>query len=407
MLYYYIGLGALILGSALIFSSKYLAREKRYKQKLNHFLQNSDFSSAIEFAKKLTVIYKGNPDYYFLLADIYQKAKMTTSAVETYKYMLGEKIFSPKINEHNVRGKLAIIKLNEGKIIEAFRELYMISKLSPNDSFALGALGRIYGSQHNYETAIELLKKAISLEMGNSEFHYQLGLAYLDSNNLDSGLQELDKAVQFNPGFLKAQYFLALAARQKGLKEKAARLFKKLNLKDTSNLPPNILRIGIMTQNMPIFKIDVEEKNLDEKSGNIYSRTKDYEKITLIEDLLHADPDLFHSTIINIINKLGYIIEKEVKTKLSDSSSETNFIAVLRKDKGNPDAGKYFIQFTKSTSEIQIIPYTDFLSKMQELNLKNGVFIITSTFSSQILEKAKNEKENIILIDEIKLRKYF
>ena len=406
MLYLYIGLGAIFLICIFIIGNHYLNRKKRYKKKLDYFLQNNDFLNAIEFANKLISIYKENPGYYFLLADIYQKAKIMPKAVEIYKKMLKEKIFSPKIKEHNIREKLAIIDLNNGKIIEAFHEFYTISKSNPTAIITIGMLGQIYGSQRKYDKAIELLKKAISLESDNAEFHYQLGMAYLDTGELILAIQELDKAIQYDPAHVKVQYFLALACKQKGLYEKAKMLFNKLNLKDTSQLPENILEIGIMTQNAPVFEIDVQEEKIDKELGDVQVKAKDLEKVTSIEELLHANIDLFRSTAMNIMNKMGYIIKKEVKTNLTDSSSEIDFIAVPKKDKDKLDASKYFVQFTKTNSEIGTIPFADFLSKVHELKMSNGILVITSSFSPQIPERAKKEKGTILLVDVSKLARY-
>ena len=161
-----------------------------------------------------------------------------------------------------------------------------------------------------------------------------------------------------------------------------------------------------MTQNIPSFKIDEIENELIEEVGDFDSKTKDSKAVKSIEELIHTNVDLFHSTAVNIINRMGYIVQKEVKTHLTDTSSEINFIVIPKKDKDRPDASKYFIQFTKSKSEISTIPFTDFLSKMNEMNASNGIFITTSNFSSQIPEEAKKERENIILIDGSKLTRY-
>jgi len=404
-IYIYAGAGTIVLIIIFLISNRFIHREKHINSKLNHFIETKDYIKAIELAQKLLAMYKKRPENHFILADIYLKANMKPKAIAIYKNMLGEKIFSSKIKEYHIREKLAEISLLDGKIADAFSELYMICKLNPDAGDAFNTIGKIYGSQKKYERAIEFIKKAIHLEPENGEYHYQLGLAYLDSGNLNKALPELELAVKYTPDHIKAQYFLALAYKQNGMTEKANALINKLNLK-ASQLPPNILRIGIMMQKMPTFEIDALEKNLEHEYGDIQSRTKNYKAVKSIDDLFQSGTEAFHNVAISIINKAGYIIKKETKTQLTDSSVEVNFIAVARKDKDNPNASPYFIAFMKTKSEIGTISYTNFLDKMSEVKAKNGVFIITSHFSPQIPEKAKKEKGNIVLIDKIKLARY-
>lgn len=406
MLYIYIGLGAFVLILIFIISNAYLKREKRYKIKLNHFLQHQEYTPAIDMAKRLVQLRQKKPEYHYMLADIYIKAKMVPSAISTYEKMIQSKIFSTKIKEHNIREKIALVNLDQGKIIEAYRELYVIAKLNPASYTAFGLLGRIYGSQRKYDKAKDYLKKAIKLNIDIAEFHYQLGLAFLDTGDLGLAIEELDKAYQLDNEHLKAQYFLALGCRQKGLKEKAAMLFQKLNIENIEDLPQNITNIGIMTQNIPLFEIDQMEHKLNEELGDITVKSTESTKIDSIEALLNAGTEIFHNKAISIIAKMGYVIVKEVKNRLIDNSTEVDFIAVNKSEKDKQDAKQYFIQFTKATGEIGTIPYADFLSKMHEAKVNSGIFIITAEFSEQIYKRSEQEKESISLVDANKLKRF-
>lgn len=403
MLYLYTALGCLFLIFIVIITNRYLKREYRYKIKLKYNLQHENYAEAIDIAKKLISLNLKKTEYHLALADIYIKVKMVPAAIEIYKNMLNNNIFSSNIREHNIREKIAQVNLEQGKIKEAFKELYTISKLKPNSADAIGLLGKIYGSQQKYDQAKQLLKKAVSLNSEEVEFHYQLGLAFLDSGDLGSAVQSLDKAYQLNPHHLKAQYFLALGCRQKGLSEKAKMLFDKLNLKDISDLPENITNIGIMTQNIPHFDIQTMEKEL---SGEVEELKTKSSSIHTIEELRNSSRELFHIKAMQIVDKMGYIIQKEVKNRLIDSSIEIDFIVISKRNKDKAEAKKIFIQFTKSKGEIGTIPFADFLSKMHEAKVNSGVFIITSEFSEQIYKRIENEKENIQLIDANKLRRF-
>ncbi|MBU1076430.1 MAG: tetratricopeptide repeat protein [Spirochaetes bacterium] len=400
MLYLYAGAGVLLLIFVFFITNRYLKREYRYKLKMNHFLGLNQYSEAIDLAKKLIALRAKKAEYFLLLADIYLKAKKIPSAIETYETMLKNKIFSVKIREHIIREKIALVNLNSGKIKEAFSELFSITQIKPNSYGANGLLGRIYGSQKKYDKAKEYLKKAIHLNPKDAEFHYQLGVAYLDTGDLGQAVQELDKAYHLDSEHVKAQYFLALACRQKGLNEKAKMLFEKLKLNDLSSLPENITNIGIMTQNVPQFDIKGMTEKMEDESGSAKSDTG--ANIHTIEEFINCNIEEFHGIAVSIVNKMGYTVQKEVKDRLIDNSIEIDFIAVSKRD----ELKKCFIQFTKSKQEIGTIPFADFLSKMNEAHIKNGIFIITSVFSDQIHERVEKENVNIVLIDEMKLRKY-
>ncbi len=405
MLYLYSGIGAVFLILVFIITNRYLKREHRFKAKLNYFLQHKNYGNAVEFAKKIISLRPKNPEYHFLLADIYIKSKMIPSAIDIYKKMLNNKIFSIKVKEYNIKEKIALINLDQGKIIEAFKELYVISKMNPTSVVAQGLLGRIYGSQRKYDKAKEYLKKVLDLDPDNDEWHYQFGLAYLDTGDLSHAVQSLDKAYQINPEHVKAQYFLALSCKQKGMNEKAKMLFAKLNIQNLSGLPENITNIGIMTQNIPLFEIDSMEAKLNKEISTMKSSAVST-SIHTIDELLETNMEDFHSKGINIISKMGYIIKEEVKNRLIDNSTEMDFIAISKREKDKSDATRIFIQFTKSRSEIGTIPFADFLSKMHEANINNGVFTITSEFSPQVNERVSQEKVSIVLIDDKKLKRF-
>jgi len=95
-------------------------------------------------------------------------------------------------------------------------------------------LGKLYGSQGKFEKAIMHLKKAVELDPKNLEANYYLGVVYLDAGDLSNGIVMLDKVYEIDNTHLKAMYFLALACRQKGLNQKAAMLFDRLQIKDAS-----------------------------------------------------------------------------------------------------------------------------------------------------------------------------
>ncbi len=404
MLVVYIVAGIVFLVIVTILIERFLRREKRWKLQMEYFAQRGDYIMAIDMAKRLINLRNHNPEYHIKLAELYEKAKMKPAAINVYENMLKKKIFSKKWKEHNIREKIALLNLEDGKVVNAFKELYIITNTHTDSPLALGLLGRIYGSQLKYDKAKQYLKKAISLAPDVAEFHYLLGLAYLDTGDLSQGIQELDTAYKLDPSHIKAQYFLALASRQKGLTEKAQMLFKKLNITDTSNLPDNVTQLGIMAQNVPKFDIEAMEQDLESEIKELKAR--ETERAKSIEELLSAGTNMFHNTAIRVITRLGYVIKNKIKNRLIDPDTEVDFIAIPKKYKDDPRAPLCYIQFNRTKSEIGSIPFADFISKMKEAKAQAGIFITTSSFSKNDYERIGKERLNITLIDGTKLTRY-
>lgn len=67
-------------------------------------------------------------------------------------------------------------------------------RLYPNDASTYFVYGLFNHEQKKVDKAITMYKKAIELDDNNAEYHYNLGLAYLQKNQLDDAKREADKA---------------------------------------------------------------------------------------------------------------------------------------------------------------------------------------------------------------------
>src|SRR6185503_5542173 len=64
---------------------------------------------------------------------------------------------------------------------------------------------------HQYEHAVELLKKAIALRPDLATGHYNLGRIYQMRNELDLAIEAFKHAVELNEGFVEALYELGIS----------------------------------------------------------------------------------------------------------------------------------------------------------------------------------------------------
>ena len=64
---------------------------------------------------------------------------------------------------------------------------------------------------HQYQQAVDLLKKAITLRPDHAMAHYNLGRIYQMRNELNLAIEEYKYAVELNPNFVDAFYQLGIS----------------------------------------------------------------------------------------------------------------------------------------------------------------------------------------------------
>ncbi len=407
MLYAYAG-GGVVLGILIFFIVKNVANnQSKIKAKVSSLVKNKRYAEAIELQNRVVQKSANKIDEYLYLAQIYIEAKRYSEAKIICDNILKNKIPGGKSKEQKVKEILADILYLEGKGIESFKLAYEILSSNPSSVMANIILGKLYGSQGKFEKAVMHLKKAVELDPKNLDANYYLGIVYLDSDDLSNGIVMLDKAYNLDNTHLKTMYFLALACRQKGLNEKANMLFEKLQIKDASNLPEIVTNIGLLSQEISKFDITSLEIKLKESFGSNLSdsakKTDSGNVAKNIDELINMGTEVFHNTAMKIVQKMGFVIKKDIRNKLIDPDVEIDLIVTAKKDEKQLPI---FLQFTRGTGEIGTIPFADFIAKLKEAKVNTGVFITTSSFSPANIEKAKKEKHKIYLIDKNKLSRY-
>lgn len=85
-----------------------------------------------------------------------------------------------------------------------------------------------------------LLKKAIEVEPGNADFHFELGNLYTEENQLEPARMALEQAIMISPGHLAAHYNLGLVYRELGFMGEARGQFEKVLEMDPQNTKARI-----------------------------------------------------------------------------------------------------------------------------------------------------------------------
>jgi tetratricopeptide (TPR) repeat protein len=94
----------------------------------------------------------------------------------------------------------------QGKLNEARAIYERILKIQPNHFDALQLLGGILVINKDYQAALELLSKAISIKADFAEGHYNQGAALKGLKRLDEALASYDQAIALDPSLAQAHY---------------------------------------------------------------------------------------------------------------------------------------------------------------------------------------------------------
>ena len=107
-----------------------------------------------------------------------------------------------------------------------------ILQSNPNQPVALHLLGVIAHQTGKYDTAVDLISKALTIKPDYAEAHCSLGLVLKDHGKLDEAVASYHKALTIKPDYAKAHYDLGNALKDLGkLDEGVASYHKALTIK--------------------------------------------------------------------------------------------------------------------------------------------------------------------------------
>ncbi len=108
-----------------------------------------------------------------------------------------------------------------GQLQEAETIYRQILQHDPNHSDALHLLGMIAAQSNDYDTAIELIQKAISINNTVPNFYNSLGNVFTNQNLFDKAATCYQQALSLNPNFAEAHCHLGSALKNQGLIDEA------------------------------------------------------------------------------------------------------------------------------------------------------------------------------------------
>ncbi|HON78608.1 MAG TPA: tetratricopeptide repeat protein [Spirochaetota bacterium] len=179
--------------------------------------------------KKLNeIVEKDDRDAYahYLLAEAYFKENNIQYAILEYRQVLKLGKFSDKVNEVNIRSRLAKIYIQRNAVDDAKKEFLILTKLDPGNYENYYQLGVIYFNAEMHEKSIPYFKKSISSNNKISQPYYYLGQIYYRVGNFPDAKQMFLESIKIDQSNYRSHYFLGLVLRQLGDYEWAIKEFE-------------------------------------------------------------------------------------------------------------------------------------------------------------------------------------
>lgn len=177
------------------------------------------YEEATDILKQELMIDPNRESAYFWLGKNYHLAKKYNEAISAYKKAL-------QINPDYADAQF-----------ELGRSYLSFAQFEPGRSYS--ALSGLILSLDLYKEGIEAMKQAIRINPDNAEYHYALGLSYLNIRDYDKSAESFRQAIRLKPDYIDAHYALGLyylALGDKGSTLEEYKILKTLNLQKANEL---------------------------------------------------------------------------------------------------------------------------------------------------------------------------
>lgn len=169
---------------------------------------------------------------HYLLAEAFSLEKNFQYAIVEYKQVLKSAIFSEKVNEVDIREKLAAIYKSQNKINDAKKEYLLLTQLDSGNYLNYYELGQLFYSAGVLDKAADYFKKAASLNNKNPDIYFFLGQIYYRSGNMNEAKQAFITTLKLDNTNYRAHYFLGLSLRAESDYEWAIKEFEVAQKED-------------------------------------------------------------------------------------------------------------------------------------------------------------------------------
>ncbi len=179
--------------------------------------------------KKLNAILEKddrNAYAHYLLAEAYIRENNPQFAILEYRQVLKISRFDDKVNEVNVRSKLARIFRERNAVEDAKKEYLILTKIDPLNYENFFQLGMMLFDSGAIDRSAAYFKKSIANNNRHDMSYYYLGQVLYRNASYNEAKQMFLEAIKIDQGNFKAHYFLGLVLRQVGDYEWAIKEFE-------------------------------------------------------------------------------------------------------------------------------------------------------------------------------------
>jgi protein O-GlcNAc transferase len=210
------------------------------RQLIGALLASERFAQATELCEESLAILPNSAELHFCRSNLHLKAGEKTSAIagcehalalnpafiaaqqslsrllfDTEQYVQAEASYRREIEltpEHfGPHHQMGVVLGRLGRHAEAIELFKRAISLNPNSGASHSSLGAAYidfdqASGKVVALAHASYKKAVEVEPGNSDLHYNLGESYRGAAQLDRALASFDRAIELNPDNVKARW---------------------------------------------------------------------------------------------------------------------------------------------------------------------------------------------------------
>ncbi|MDT8311809.1 MAG: tetratricopeptide repeat protein [Methylophaga sp.] len=117
--------------------------------------------------------------------------------------------------------------LNSGQVGFAETAAKKLTKNYPDAFVAHNLYGNALASQNKFKEAVTAFRKAIEIDPGIPEMHFNLGILLTNLNRIDEAISAYKKTINLKPSFTDAYYNLGFALQSQGKFAQAAEQYQK------------------------------------------------------------------------------------------------------------------------------------------------------------------------------------
>ncbi len=334
-------------------------REVPFRRKIAELY--TKFNQPEEALKEYLLLVKkdpNQPEYYFLIGQLFEERGKGAKAVEFYQKTIELDPKNWKAHFH-----LGMVLYRAKKTNESKEALEASLKLNPENYAAYFYLGRLLKENHDYTPALSAFEKAQKDPLYKTKALIERGTCFMSMNNFEKAASELERAVKTakegeENELLYAHYFLAHCYEKLRELERAIEHWEAIYVKK------------------PNFK-DVAEKL------NQYQELRQDDRV---KDFLTVGREEFLSQCKNMASTMGLSVQD-----VTEIHNGCQILGVEAQSKWrNARKIPKLLWFLRTTDPVDESSVRSLHEQMKQLNVTRGIILTSSSFSRLALEFAES-----------------